>query len=296
MLKAINITKQFGEIFALKNLSFSVERQTIFCLVGPDGAGKSTLLRILAGVLKPTNGNVYLNEIDISSLSDYKYKISYMPQNFGLYEDLTVEENLHFIGKLFGIPSKEREKRIERLYRFSNLRPFKNRLAGRLSGGMKQKLGLMCALMHNPEILILDEPTNGVDPVSRREFWDVLYELLKDGATIIVSTAYLDEAERASKIGLLYQGEFIFSDEASKIRELAKETFFEIHSENSLKLRRILSEKLGLDVFVRGNSLRFFTERKDKIIELLKDENISDWSIKEPSLEDIFVRCIKERK
>lgn len=295
MLKAINITKQFGKFIALKNISFSVERQTIFCLVGPDGAGKSTLLRILAGVLKPTSGNISLNEIDISNLPDYKYKISYMPQNFGLYEDLTVEENLHFIGRLFGIPAKERQNRVERLYRFSNLKPFKNRLAGRLSGGMKQKLGLMCALMHNPEILILDEPTNGVDPVSRREFWDVLYELLKDGATIIVSTAYLDEAERANKIGLLYQGEFIFSDKASKIRQLVNETFFEIHCENSIELSKKLKGKIELDFFVRGNSLVFFTAKKNEVIELLKNEGITDWSIKEPSLEDIFVRCIKER-
>ncbi|MGC8765718.1 MAG: ABC transporter ATP-binding protein [Brevinematia bacterium] len=292
MLEVINISKSFGNLTAVKNLSFLVEKQSIFGIVGPDGAGKSTLLRILAGVLKPSEGEVKLGGIDVFSTPDVKYRISYMPQSFGLYEDLTVEENLHFIGRLFGVPAKERERRIERLYEFSNLKPFKNRLAGRLSGGMKQKLGLMCALMHNPELLILDEPTNGVDPVSRREFWDILYELLKGGTTIVLSTAYLDEAERCSKVALMYNGSFIFSGEIEEIKRLAKEKFIEIHTEDSIKFARHLKEKFNIDIFVRGNSILFFTD-SEKIISLLEKEKM-DWSIKEPSLEDVFVKCIKE--
>ncbi|MCX7821807.1 MAG: ABC transporter ATP-binding protein [Brevinematales bacterium] len=295
MLKVVNIIKKFGEVIVLKNLSFSVEKQSIFSIVGPDGAGKSTLLRILAGIIKPTSGEIYIDNLNVNTIDDIKYKISYMPQNFGLYEDLTVEENLHFIGKLFGIPEKERKIRIEKLYNFSKLKPFAGRLAGRLSGGMKQKLGLMCALLHNPELLILDEPTNGVDPISRREFWDVLYELLKAGTTIIVSTAYLDEAERANKIGLLYEGEFIFSDESSKIKNFNKETFFEITSDEPMALLKYLRKKIELDIFLRGNSLLFFADEKDKIVQILREENIN-WNIKEPSLEDIFIKCIKEKK
>jgi len=222
-------------------------------------------------------GKVFIDSIDIyNNLSkNFKEKISYMPQSFGLYEDLTVEENLHFIGKLFSIPKKEREMRIERLYQFSNLKPFRNRLAGRLSGGMKQKLGLMCALMHNPLILILDEPTNGVDPVSRREFWDILYELLKEGTTIVISTAYLDEAERCSHIALMYQGKFLLSGQISEIQRQTEEKLVDISVSNPLKVEKIIREKFNIEVFVRGNSILFFSpdeEIQSSILALVEKE------------------------
>ena len=252
-------------------------------------------------------GKVFIDSIDIyNNLSkNFKEKISYMPQSFGLYEDLTVEENLHFIGKLFSIPKKEREMRIERLYQFSNLKPFKNRLAGRLSGGMKQKLGLMCALMHNPLILILDEPTNGVDPVSRREFWDILYELLKEGTTIVISTAYLDEAERCSRIALMYQGKFLLSGQISEIQRQTEEKLVDISVSNPLKVEKIIREKFNIEVFVRGNSILFFSpdeEIQSSILALVEKELTKEereffhWSIKQPTLEDLFIKWIKDLK
>ena len=306
MIEAKNITKRFYNNVAVNSLSFTIKKQEIFGIVGPDGAGKSTLLRILAGILPPDEGNVFIDEVDIySKLQNFKEKISYMPQSFGLYEDLTVEENLHFIGKLFSIPKKEREMRIERLYQFSNLKPFKNRLAGRLSGGMKQKLGLMCALMHNPLILILDEPTNGVDPVSRREFWDILYELLKEGTTIVISTAYLDEAERCSRIALMYQGKFLLSGQISEIQRQTEEKLVDISVSNPLKFEKIIREKFNIEVFVRGNSILFFSpdeEIQSSILALVEKELTKEereffhWSIKQPTLEDLFIKWIKDLK
>jgi len=306
MIEAKNITKRFYNNVAVNSLSFTIKKQEIFGIVGPDGAGKSTLLRILAGILPPDEGNVFIDEVDIySKLQNFKEKISYMPQSFGLYEDLTVEENLHFIGKLFSIPKKEREMRIERLYQFSNLKPFKNRLAGRLSGGMKQKLGLMCALMHNPLILILDEPTNGVDPVSRREFWDILYELLKEGTTIVISTAYLDEAERCSRIALMYQGKFLLSGQISEIQRQTEEKLVDISVSNPLKFEKIIREKFNIEVFVRGNSIFFFSpdeEIQSSILALVEKELTKEereffhWSIKQPTLEDLFIKWIKDLK
>ncbi len=297
MVEAKNITKKFNDILALNNLSFSIGKQEIFGLVGPDGAGKSTLLRIIAGILKPTEGYVHINGNAPLLL---KEKISYMPQNFGLYEDLTIEENLHFIGRLFGVAKRERERRIERLYKFSNLKPFRKRLAGRLSGGMKQKLGLMCALMHEPEVLLLDEPTNGVDPVSRREFFDILYELLKAGTTIILSTAYLDEAERCNRIGLIYNGNFLFYGNTIDIQNMVDEDFVEFHVDDTFECEKIIREHTSIETFVRGNSIMFFTkdEKKDRklITSLLKGKVIHDWSVKTPTLEDIFVKCIREIK
>ncbi len=297
MVEAKNITKKFNDILALNNLSFSIGKQEIFGLVGPDGAGKSTLLRIIAGILKPTEGYVRINGKAPLLL---KEKISYMPQNFGLYEDLTIEENLHFIGRLFGVTKRERERRIERLYKFSNLKPFRKRLAGRLSGGMKQKLGLMCALMHEPEVLLLDEPTNGVDPVSRREFFDILYELLKVGTTIILSTAYLDEAERCNRIGLIYNGNFLFYGNTIDIQNIVDENFVEFHVDDTFECEKIIREYTSIETFVRGNSIMFFTkdEEKDRklITSLLKGKVIHDWSVKTPTLEDIFVKCIREIK
>jgi len=307
MIEAKNITKRFYNNVAVNSLSFNIKKQEIFGIVGPDGAGKSTLLRILAGILPPDEGKVFIDSIDIyNNLSkNFKEKISYMPQSFGLYEDLTVEENLHFIGKLFSIPKKEREMRIERLYQFSNLKPFKNRLAGRLSGGMKQKLGLMCALMHNPLILILDEPTNGVDPVSRREFWDILYELLKEGTTIVISTAYLDEAERCSRIALMYQGKFLLSGQISEIQRQTEEKLVDISVSNPLKFEKIIREKFNIEVFVRGNSILFFSpdeEIQSSILALVEKELTKEereffhWSIKQPTLEDLFIKWIKDLK
>ncbi len=210
MIEVQSLSKSFEGKKAASNLSFNVKKGEIFGIVGPDGAGKSTLLRMLASILRPDQGSITLEKVSIFENPFLtKEKIAYMPQRFGLYEDLTVEENMIFFSKLFNVSRKDRLKRMKRLYEFSHLEPFRTRLAGKLSGGMKQKLGLACSLIHQPQILLLDEPTNGVDPVSRREFWKILYDLLGEGVTILVSTAYLDEAERCNRLALMYEGRFI---------------------------------------------------------------------------------------
>ena len=219
IIKIENISKRFGDIAAVEQLSLDIARGTIFGLVGSDGAGKSTLLRMIATMIPPTSGRVLVNGLDVvSDKRAVKDLIGYMPQRFGLYQDLTVEENLAFFMDIFGIRGAEREKRRERYLGFSNLLPFLDRLAGNLSGGMKQKLGLACVLVHQPSLLILDEPTNGVDPVSRQEFWDILLEMKREGMTIVVSTAYLDEGEKCDRLALMHRARLLQEASPDEIR------------------------------------------------------------------------------
>jgi ABC-2 type transport system ATP-binding protein len=205
MVEVKNVTLRFNLVEAVKDVSFSVDKGNIFGLVGSDGAGKSTLLRLIATMIKPTQGEIYINGLNVlTEKQKIKNLIGYMPQRFGLYQDLTVDENINFFMDIFGIARTERKIRKEKYLGFSNLLPFTDRLAGNLSGGMKQKLGLACVLVHEPRLLILDEPTNGVDPVSRHEFWGILGNMKKEGMTIIVSTAYLDEGEKCDRLGLMH--------------------------------------------------------------------------------------------
>ena len=201
-----NVSKNFNAIEAVQDVSLEIERGSIFGLVGSDGAGKSTLLRMIATMIKPSHGEITIDSFNVvKQKQEVKPLIGYMPQRFGLYQDLTVEENLDFFMDIFGITGKERLKRRERYLGFSNLLPFIDRPAGALSGGMKQKLGLACVLSHQPKVLILDEPTNGVDPVSRQEFWEILAEMRAQGMTILVSTAYLDEGEKCDQLALMHK-------------------------------------------------------------------------------------------
>jgi ABC-2 type transport system ATP-binding protein len=203
----------FGGIRAIEDVSFTVRPGELFGLVGPDGAGKTTLLRMLAGVLNPNAGDARLYDVSVvTDAESVKHEIAYMPQRFGLYTDLTVMENLDFYADLYGVSQAQRRARLERLFHFSNLRPFKDRLAGALSGGMKQKLALSCALIHMPKILLLDEPTFGVDPISRRDLWLIVHEMVEEGVTAVVSTAYMDEAERFDRIALLHEGRVLALD------------------------------------------------------------------------------------
>ena len=205
MVEVKNVTFRFNLVEAVKDVSFSVDKGNIFGLVGSDGAGKSTLLRLIATMIKPTQGEILVSGLNVvTQRQKIKNLIGYMPQRFGLYQDLTVDENINFFMDIFGIARTERKIRKEKYLGFSNLLPFTDRLAGNLSGGMKQKLGLACVLVHEPQLLILDEPTNGVDPVSRHEFWEILGNMKKEGMTIIVSTAYLDEGERCDSLGLMH--------------------------------------------------------------------------------------------
>jgi ABC-2 type transport system ATP-binding protein len=210
IIETRDLTRRFGTLTAVDRLNLTVAPGEIFGLVGPDGAGKTTTLRMLCGLMDPTEGTARVAGYDTARDSQaVKDSIGYMAQRFGLYQDLTVEENMIFYGDLFGILGAEREQLTARLLRMTRMEPFRDRQAGKLSGGMKQKLALMCTLLHKPQILFLDEPTNGVDPVSRRDFWAILYELLKDGITIFMTTAYLDEAERCNRVGLMHKGRLI---------------------------------------------------------------------------------------
>jgi len=210
IIETLGLTRRFGELTAVDHLNLTVAPGEIFGLVGPDGAGKTTTLRLLCGLMDPTEGSARVAGHDVAREPQaVKDQIGYMAQRFGLYGDLTVEENMVFYSDLFGIRGARRDELTAELLRMTRMEPFRGRQAGKLSGGMKQKLALMCTLLHRPQILFLDEPTNGVDPVSRRDFWAILYQLLKDGITVFMTTAYLDEAERCNRVGLMYKGKLI---------------------------------------------------------------------------------------
>jgi ABC-2 type transport system ATP-binding protein len=219
-IAARGLTRTFGTLTAVNALTFDVAPGELFGLVGPDGAGKTTTLRMLAGVLRPTSGDALVDNLSIARDPEgVKHQIAYMSQRFGLYTDLTVRENIDFYADLYEVSAGERASRLERLYQFSNLRPFEDRLAGQLSGGMKQKLGLCCALIHQPKILLLDEPTFGVDPISRRDLWLILEEMVSQGVTVFVSTAYMDEAERCDHVALIEKGRIVALDTPAALQD-----------------------------------------------------------------------------
>jgi ABC-2 type transport system ATP-binding protein len=219
MVVASGVSRRFGALTAVSDVSFRLPAGAIVGLVGSDGAGKTTLLRMLAALLPPDAGTVAVAGRNVlRERSAVKELIGYMPQRFGLYQDLTVAENLDFFMDIYGITGEERRRRRERYLGFSNLLPFTDRRAGDLSGGMKQKLGLACVLVHEPRVLILDEPTNGVDPVSRQEFWQILAEMKQAGMTILVSTAYLDEGERCDRLLLMHNGHILADAAPAEVR------------------------------------------------------------------------------
>ena len=210
LIRVDKVSFQFASLPAVREVSFAVGRGMIAGLVGSDGAGKSTLLRMMATMIKPAAGSITLAGLDVVvEKTRMKQLMGYMPQRFGLYQDLTVGENLDFFMDIFGITGEERRKRRQRYLGFSNLAPFVDRLAGNLSGGMKQKLGLACVLVHEPQVLILDEPTNGVDPVSRQEFWDILTQMKAEGMTVVIATAYIEEGEKCDQLGLLHRSRLL---------------------------------------------------------------------------------------
>jgi ABC-2 type transport system ATP-binding protein len=214
-----DVSMDFGGVTVVDHVSLNVKKGIIYGFIGSDGAGKSTLLRMVATMIKPTSGKILIDGCNVVTYkSKIKPMIGYMPQRFGLYQDLTVEENIDFFMDIFGIFGVERKERKERFLQFSNLTPFIDRLAGNLSGGMKQKLGLACVLVHQPQVLILDEPTNGVDPVSRQEFWDILFQMKEQGMTILISTAYLDEGEKCDHLALMHRSRLLESGIPKQIK------------------------------------------------------------------------------
>jgi ABC-2 type transport system ATP-binding protein len=254
---------------------------------------------MMAAILEPDEGTIEIDGINVHTHPlQIKERVAYMPQRFGLYEDLTVEENIYFFGRIYLLSPREIRKRMEGLYAFSRLEPFRDRLAGALSGGMKQKLGLACCLVRTPKVLLLDEPTNGVDPVSRREFWDILYGLLARKVAIAVTTAYLDEAERSNRVALMHNGRFIRLGLPESIRDEKKNGMLEIVVSDSRKAERVLSERGGMRAVRTGNMVRAFigeTRNAEKRIRsLLEKEGILVRAIEtaRPRLEDSFIDII----
>jgi ABC-2 type transport system ATP-binding protein len=290
------LVKRYETLSAVDGLDLTVGRGEVFGLIGPDGAGKTTTMRMLAGVLKPDDGQARVLGSDvISDPERVKEKIGYMSQRFGLYEDLTVSENIDFYADLYLVGKKEREVRFKRLMEFSRLSPFLDRLAGKLSGGMKQKLGLACALIHTPELLLLDEPTNGVDPVSRREFWKIIYDLLGEGVTIFVSTPYMDEADRCHRVGIMEKGRLLISDTPQGIRKRMKTRIIEVKCAHPKRAVAILRKMEGVaDVVFFGDKIHVSvkSEKPDEssIKKVLEKEDAGPRSVRAitPSLEDVF--------
>ena len=289
MIAIRNVTRQFDSLVAVDRLNLEVARGEVFGLVGPDGAGKTTTLRILCGLMDPTAGSASVAGHDVRTESQaVKDKIGYMAQRFGLYPDLTVEENMIFYADLFGIEPSERDRLMPKLLEMTRMTPFTARLAGRLSGGMKQKLALMCTLLHKPEVLLLDEPTNGVDPVSRRDFWTILYSLVKEGLTVFATTAYLDEAERCDRVGLMDRGTLIECDSPAALKANLPETTWEVSGPDLRHARETIRKLPGVvSVEPAGSNLHVFANE-------LFEPPAGTRRIT-PSLEDVFIAHIRRR-
>lgn len=300
-IRTEGLTRTFGPITAVDNLNLTIDKGELFGLVGPDGAGKTTVLRLLTAILDPSGGNAWVEGLSVLDKGEeIKEHIGYMSQRFGLYEDLTVMENITFYADLYGVPKKERPPQIERLLGFSNLTPYKDRRAGKLSGGMKQKLGLACTLIHTPRILFLDEPTNGVDLVSRRDFWKILYDLLKEGITTVVSTSYLDEAERCTRVALLDRGRLLMTEKPDVLKKSFPFPVLEVWCDRSRKAGEIakgMAVVKGVSVY--GDRIHVSLDRADSADDVLKGLRnggiaIFDQRSSLPSIEDIFISMVKQ--
>jgi len=295
------LVKDFPGVRAIDHLSFEVAPGEIFGIVGPDGAGKTTTMRILAGVLPPDAGTATVARDVVADPEGVKHLISYMPQRFGLYEDLTVDENIRFYADLFGVRRHDREARAAELLKACGMSEFRGRIAGKLSGGMKQKLGLVCALIHTPRVLLLDEPTNGVDPVSRREFWAMLYSLVGQGVTVVNSTAYLDEAERCHRVALLHQGRLLFCDTPARLKARLQGAVVSIVSAEPRRVKDELAAAEGVSsVVLVGDAVHLFVDDADRRIRELS-ARLSGGQIPfdeivrvTPTIEDLFVEAVRK--
>jgi ABC-2 type transport system ATP-binding protein len=288
-LELIGVSKSFIEKTALKKINAKFLGNQVTGIVGPDGAGKTTLIRMLAGLLKPSEGKILFNGFDISNKdSNFSDDISYMPQKFGLYEDLTVMENLNLYADLKNIEKSKRKDIFDRLLKFTSLEPFTNRFAGRLSGGMKQKLGLACCLIKRPKLLLLDEPSVGVDPLSRQDLWKMVYELLDDGIVVIWSTAYLDEAERCKTVLVLNEGNSLYYGEPQKLTDKMKNRVFlaSVKKENKRRFStEILKKEYVLDSVIQGEKVRVVLNKSDNQLN-------ADFKITKPRFEDSFISLL----
>lgn len=301
-IEITNFSKSFGETRAVKNVSLSVKPGELFGLIGPDGAGKTTLMRAICTLLLPDDGQIQVRGMNTrEAIADIRAILGYMPQRFSLYQDLSVEQNLRFFADLFNVPADERATRMERLYQFSRLGNFNRRLAGQLSGGMKQKLALSCALIHTPEILVLDEPTFGVDPVSRKEFWEILHEIRKEGTTILVSTAYMDEADQCERVALMFNGEFAAIGSPKSLKSNYRYPLYRLDGKNLRELRAFFEEKTTVyatQMFGDALHVSFSENPADADWQRWQSEtggNLSSWHTEKPSIEDVFLDLINQQ-
>lgn len=298
-IKINNIKKNYGEVSALKGISLDVVPGEMFGLVGPDGAGKTTTIRLLCGLLAPSDGSAELFGLDlVKDKNKIQKHIGYLSQKFSLYGDLTIDENIEFFADLHGV--KDYQARRNELLEFTRLTPFRNRLADNLSGGMKQKLALACTLIHKPKIIFLDEPTTGVDPVSRRDFWKILSNLQKDGVTIFMSTPYLDEAERCNRVALLNNGEVLSFDTPKNIKSSINKSIVEIVCSPIISAYKLLKEKSGYEVQMFGDRLNVAVDNYkedfgaiEKLI-IANGVQMTDHRIIPTSLENVFIHLIGE--
>ena len=303
IIHADGLRRTFDDLVAVEGLNLDVAEGEIFGLVGPDGAGKTTTMRMLTGLLKPSGGGAEVAGFDVVRHTErLKEHIGYMSQRFGLYPDLTVMENIGFYADIYGVPARGRAEKIDQLLGFSNLTPFRQRLAGNLSGGMKQKLGLACALIHTPRVLFLDEPTNGVDPVSRRDFWRILYQLVRERVTIFVSTAYLDEAERCTRLALLHQGRLLGLGTPDEVKAMMPGALLEVRTPTPRRTAALLRERLAAaSVGLFGDRVHVATRdtaaTEAAIRALVASAGFELLSLHPiaPSLEDVFVAVMSSQ-
>jgi drug efflux transport system ATP-binding protein len=303
-IKVDELTMKFPGVVAVDHLSFDVKPGEIFGLVGPDGAGKTTTMRMLAGVLTPSSGSAAVAGFDVVRDPErVKHYISYMSQRFGLYEDLTVNENIQFYARIFGVSRPDRERRASTLLSAAGMSPFGKRLAGKLSGGMKQKLGLICALIHTPQVILLDEPTNGVDPVSRRDFWRILYSLLGENVAILISTSYLDEAERCHRVALLHQGRLLYLDTPAELKKKISGDVVVVISPEPRRLRDVLRDSEGvLNLVLVGDGLHLMVDDAARRVPELRarigSANLPVDRVEEvaPTVEDLFVQAVEKAR
>jgi len=303
-IRAEQLTKSFGELTAVDHLTLAVAEGEIFGLVGPDGAGKTTTMRLLTAIMEPTAGDAWVAGFHVVRQAEaLKEQIGYMSQRFGLYPDLSVMENIDFYADIYNEPRKGRRQKVERLLAFSNLTPFRKRLAGNLSGGMKQKLGLACALVHTPKVLFLDEPTNGVDPVSRRDFWRILYQLLRQRVTIFLSTAYLDEAERCNRVALIHRGRLLACGTPDEVKKLMRGTILEIRAAEPRRVTALLKERLrAASVGLLGDRVHVVTADPEQAAReasaILAEAGVPVAAVRAipPSLEDVFISVLTQKE
>ena len=290
------LTRSFGELVAVDGLTLDVGKAELFGIVGPDGAGKTTTLRMLAGVLRPSAGEAWVEGVEVGTHPEAaKPHLAYMPQRFGLYDDLTVRENLDFYADLYRVPKAERPARLERLFAFSGLGEFQGRLAGKLSGGMKQKLSLSCCLIHQPRVLLLDEPTFGVDPISRRDLWLILHGMVAEGVTTLVSTSYLDEAERCDRVMLLHEGRMLALDRPSTLQATLDGVMLSLRTASPRQARDVLRGTRGvLSASLFGETVHALVAAPGAATDALQRAGIDVLAARPvtPSLEDVFIHLV----